>query len=169
MSDASLKQLVFMRHGDPDRPALATQQIQSSALQIMQYVGRADAVLHSHFTRTTFAAEALRDCFKTPPSVLETRDWLGPGQQSDALSGLRALNDEWNAVCLVTHSNVGPKIVRALAPENYNPCILMSFAGFAVFDVNVPKWSDLKLGAGHFNLICMDETAALFKGTSPEP
>ena len=154
------KRLIIMRHGNGDNQEQLEAQVAHSTSELLKAFPDLDidAVLYSPVDRTARTAdEFYKDMFGVAeqlqpfPVPFEEQDWLEEHSSGKiGYDGLRQevkkLDDNWNTVCLVTHSTVGAPLAKALkvqAPDMDLAFTMSDYASVLVLDIPVEHWKDV--------------------------
>ena len=154
------KRLIIMRHGNGDNQEQLEAQVAHSTDQLLRAFPDLDihAILYSPVERTVRTAnEFYTDMYggiedlNATAVPFEQTDWLEEQSAGKiGYDGLRAevehLNNDWDTVCLVTHSTVGAPLAKALkvqAPDMDLAFTMSDYASVLVLDIPVDNWQDV--------------------------
>jgi phosphohistidine phosphatase len=147
-----MKTLYIVRHGKsvpagtniPDADRMLTDTGVTRTIKIAAYIAELkpaiDRILASPAERAYDTALILADKLGLPASIIETREKLFTGDDSDALDMIADLDDSLQTVMVVGHN---PYITR-LANRFANPVLeSLPTTGVVSVHVNTPSWSEV--------------------------
>lgn len=153
------KRLIIMRHGHEMNHSLLESQVNHSAQEYFKYFPASDfdAILHSPTQRTTDTAQSVYNFLDTRNSQTEDEKnihmqealWLSDDKEynmnlDEMGHCIQMLDDEWDTVCLVTHSTKTDKIAKAVSTQANDDEIRYvtgDYACMLVLDLPVKSWT----------------------------